>query len=75
MYTSLFVKRAVSVETLDFEDAGEGGFFFDFDEFQIFLSRGKTFVADVLVDYFGMDTVFKLMGDKSVAQIIDFGAF
>ncbi|KKU99565.1 MAG: hypothetical protein UY33_C0028G0019, partial [Candidatus Amesbacteria bacterium GW2011_GWA1_48_9] len=30
-------------------------------------------MADVFVNNFGLDTVFELMGDEGMAQVIDFG--
>ena len=32
-------------------------------------------MADVFVNNFGLDTVFELMGDEGMAQVIDFGVF
>ncbi len=43
--------------------------------FQVFLSAAETFVADVFVNGFRKDTVFQLVGNECVAQIIYFDIF
>lgn len=60
---------------LEFDDAGEDEFVFDLKIVDIFLGTGKAFVADVLVNNFRMNTVFKLVGDESMAEIVDFDVF
>ena len=47
----------------------------DGDVIKIFLGGSQTFVTDMFLQMGGFDTIFELMSDKSVAQIVDFGVF
>ena len=60
---------------LQFQEFGGSGGGGNFYEIQVFFSGTDSAVADVFVDDFGMDAVFELVGDKSMAQIVDFDIF